>query len=119
MTTVTCTPVSDRQVGSQALGEMAEALRAQGEADAERFLQRPWRQSLARERVHVLVGRGAVADQVVHWALSRAADLIVIGTPGWSGLFRWMLGSVAHHPAADRPLSRPDGRPRRPRHGGP
>jgi nucleotide-binding universal stress UspA family protein len=38
-----------------------------------------------------------VSDQVLHFAKARGADLIVMGTHGWSGLLRWMLGSVAHH----------------------
>jgi nucleotide-binding universal stress UspA family protein len=35
------------------------------------------------------------SEQIVHQA--HAADLIVMGTHGWSGIVRWMLGSVAHH----------------------
>ena len=40
---------------------------------------------------------GVPAEQIVHQAQAQAADLIVMGTHGWSGIVRWMLGSVAHH----------------------
>jgi nucleotide-binding universal stress UspA family protein len=94
---VTLAPVGDHEVPAERLGEMAQTLHEQGQAAAERFLRRYCPQDLARERVHVLIGRGPVAEQIAHWARSRSADLIVMGTHGWSGLLRWMLGSVAHH----------------------
>lgn len=54
--------------------------------------------SLARE-VQEAGHRQAHAglDQILHWARDRGADLIVMGTHGWSGLLRWILGSNAHH----------------------
>jgi len=91
---VTMVPVADRHLSPDLLGRMARLLREQGEAEAERFLRQA--PALPPERVHVLMGHGAVGEQIVHWARARAADLIVMGTHGWSGLLRWMLGSVAH-----------------------
>jgi nucleotide-binding universal stress UspA family protein len=90
---VTMAAVPDRQMPPEMLGRLAVSLRKHGVDTAERFLAQS---TLPRERVHVLIGRGAVAEQIVHWARARSADLIVMGTQGWSGLLRWMLGSVAH-----------------------
>jgi nucleotide-binding universal stress UspA family protein len=99
---VTMLPVSDRDLSPDALGRMAELLHEQGQAEAERFLRNG---SLPRERVQVIIRRGVVSDQILHAARDRGADLIVMGTQGWSGLLRWTLGSVAHHviQAAPRP----------------
>lgn len=87
-------PVPDRHLSPEALGAMARHLREQGEAEAERFLRDS---PLPRERVHVLIRNGVVGEQIVLWAEARSADLIVMGTHGWSGPLRWMLGSAAHH----------------------
>jgi nucleotide-binding universal stress UspA family protein len=97
---VTAQPVPDRHLSPELIGRMAALLEEHGQSEAERFLQqserdRPGR--LPRERVQVLIGRGVVEEQIAHWAQARGADLIVMGTHGWSGLLRWMLGSVAHH----------------------
>ena len=91
---VTFGVVPDRHLPPEALATMARILRERGEAEAERFLEGC---PLPRERVRVVVGNGVVGDQIVHHAEARSADLIVMGTHGWSGLLRWMLGSVAHH----------------------
>src|SRR4029450_7799911 len=53
------------------------------------------RSTLPRERIHVRLSPGVPGEQIVHQA--QAADLIVMGTHGWSGIVRWMLGSVAHY----------------------
>jgi nucleotide-binding universal stress UspA family protein len=97
---VTAQPVPDRHLSPELIGRMAALLEEHGEAEAEQFLERSERDQpgrLPRERVQVLIGRGVVEDQIVHWAQARGADLIVMGTHGLSGLLRWMLGSVAHH----------------------
>jgi nucleotide-binding universal stress UspA family protein len=91
---VTALPVPDADVSLDALGGMARLLHEEGQAKAERFLRDC---PLPRERVDVVIGRGMVSDQILHSAKARGADLIVMGTHGWSGLLRWMLGSVAHH----------------------
>ena len=39
---------------------------------------------------------GRTSDAIVKQARKWRADLIVMGTHGWSGVVRWMLGSVAH-----------------------
>jgi nucleotide-binding universal stress UspA family protein len=90
---VTPMPVGDRSLAPETVVNMARSLEAEGRARAEHFLQTA---GIDRGRVSIVIGRGAVADQIVHRAADRAADLIVLGTHGWSGLTRWMLGSVAH-----------------------
>ena len=91
---VTFEPVADRHLPADAIGRMAQLLREQGQIEVERFLERS---TLPRERIHVRLSPGVPADQIIHQAQEQAADLIVMGTHGWSGIVRWMLGSVAHH----------------------
>jgi nucleotide-binding universal stress UspA family protein len=91
---VTPHPVPDRHLPLEALGRMARLLREEGEARAAEFLADS---PLPRERVHVAIVSGDPGEQILHWAQARAADLVVMGTHGWSGLLRWMLGSVAHY----------------------
>jgi nucleotide-binding universal stress UspA family protein len=95
-------PVPHADLSADTLGRMTRLLHEQGQGEAERFLLDC---PLPRERVHVVIARGMASDQILHWARARGADLIVMGTHGWSGLLRWMLGSVAHHviQAAPRP----------------
>jgi nucleotide-binding universal stress UspA family protein len=91
---VTFEPVADRHLPADTIGRMAQLLREQGQIEVERFLERS---TLPRERIHVRLSAGVPADQIIHQAQEQAADLIVMGTHGWSGIVRWMLGSVAHH----------------------
>jgi nucleotide-binding universal stress UspA family protein len=91
---VTALPVPDAGSPPEAIGHMAQLIHDAGYAEAERFLREG---ALPRERVDIVIGRGLVDDQILQCAQSRNADLIVMGTHGWSGLVRWMLGSVAHH----------------------
>jgi nucleotide-binding universal stress UspA family protein len=90
---VTFQPVADRHMSAETIGRMADLLREQGRIEAERFLEKS---PLTRERVQVHVVQGVAGEQIVHRAQEQA-DLIVMGTHGWSGVVRWMLGSVAHH----------------------
>jgi len=85
-------PLPDRHLAAEVIGEMARSLDDQARAEAERFLQGS---QVPRERIHVHIANGIEADQIVHRARERDADLIVMGTHGWSGVVRWMLGSVA------------------------
>jgi nucleotide-binding universal stress UspA family protein len=91
---VTFQPVVDRHMSFDTIGRMAHVLREQGLIEAERFLEKS---TLARERVQVHLPQGVPGEQIVHQAQELAADLVVMGTHGWSGIVRWMLGSVAHH----------------------
>ena len=91
---VTPQPVADRHLSPEALGRMARLLREQGEAQVDQFLADS---PLPPDRIHVAVRPGDPGEQILHWAQARTADLVVMGTHGWSGLLRWMLGSVAHH----------------------
>ena len=91
---VTLQPVADRHMSAETIGRMATLLHEQGQTEAERFLaQSP----LPRDRVHVHLLPGVAREQIIRRAQEHAADLIVMGTHGWSGLVRWMLGSVAQH----------------------
>jgi nucleotide-binding universal stress UspA family protein len=85
-------PLPDVRLTAQAIGEMARFFDDQAGAEAERFLHDA---GLPRDRVQVRICNGVEADRIVHWAQERDADLIVMGTHGWSGLVRWMLGSVS------------------------
>ena len=53
--------------------------------------------SLARSGVegHRVVTAGIPADDIVETAASLAAELVVVGSRGWTGLARLALGSVA------------------------
>jgi nucleotide-binding universal stress UspA family protein len=90
---VTFEPVVDPHMPAETIGRMAQILDEQGRIEVERFLERS---ALPRERIHVHVTRGIADEQIVHSAQEHAADLIIMGTHGWSGVVRWMLGSVAH-----------------------
>jgi len=91
---VTFEPVPDRHLSAETLGRMAQVLQDQGRLEAERFLEPS---TLPRDRVHVHCSPGVPGEQIVRRAQEQAADLVVMGTHGWSGVVRWMLGSVAHH----------------------
>jgi nucleotide-binding universal stress UspA family protein len=91
---VTFGPVPDRHLSAEAVARMAQLLRDQGQGEAERFLEDS---ALSRDRVHVHLSPGVPAEQIVRRAQEQDADLIAMGTHGWSGVVRWMLGSVAHH----------------------
>jgi nucleotide-binding universal stress UspA family protein len=91
---VTFEPVADRHLPAEAIERMAQFLREQGHIEVERFLAQS---TLPRDRIHVHLSPGVPGEQIVHRALERAADLIIMGTHGWSGVVRWMLGSVAHY----------------------
>jgi len=93
---VTLQPVPDAHLGPAEVGRMARLLHEEGEAAAQRFLRDAIPPPPA-DRVHVLIGRGVVGEQILHFARERESDLVVMGTHGWSGLVRWMLGSVALH----------------------
>jgi nucleotide-binding universal stress UspA family protein len=121
---VAAQPVPDRHLAPDMLGQMARLLDEQAQTEAERFVQdanRTWPGRLARERVTVLIGHGVMGEQVSRFAQQRRVDLIVMGTHGWSGLLRWMLGSVAQHVIQTAPCPvltvSPKGAEREPTHG--
>jgi nucleotide-binding universal stress UspA family protein len=49
------------------------------------------------ERIHVRLSPGVPGEHIVHQAQDHGDDLIVLGTHGWSGIVRRMLGSVAQY----------------------
>jgi nucleotide-binding universal stress UspA family protein len=76
------------------IGEMAAGFHAHGEAQMQRLIDAG---PLSPARIHPVVLSGTTAEAILRSAETRAADLIVMGTRGWSGLRRWVLGSVALH----------------------
>ena len=91
---VTLSPVPDRHLPAETLGRLAQMLHEQGRATVERFLEQS---PFPGGRISVHVSHGDPGEQIVHQAQAHSADLVVMGTHGWSGVVRWMLGSVAHH----------------------
>jgi len=77
--------------------------------DAER---KHWREQLEQIRPtnrdipvrHVLL-EGDSADEIVHYALEAASDLIVMGTHGRTGVQRLLMGSVAEKVLREAPCS--------------
>jgi nucleotide-binding universal stress UspA family protein len=91
---VTFSPVPDRHLSGEEMGRIAHMLHEQGRAEAQRFLEQS---PFPGGRISVRLSHGDPGEQIVHQAQAQSADLIVMGTHGWSGVVRWMLGSVAHH----------------------
>jgi len=91
---VTFQPVPDRHRSAEALARMTHMLHEQGRTEAERFLAGS---ELPREQIRLCLTHGDPGEQIVHRVQEQADDLIIMGTHGWSGVVRWMLGSVAHH----------------------
>jgi len=91
---VTFQPVPDRHLSAEALARMTHMLHEQGRTEAERFLAGS---ELPREQIRLCLTHGDPGEQIVHRVQEQADDLIIMGTHGWSGVVRWMLGSVAHH----------------------
>jgi nucleotide-binding universal stress UspA family protein len=86
--------VTRREFPAAVIGQMAEGFHAYGAAQAQRLIDAG---PLPPARIHPLILTGPPAEAILRSAETRAADLIVMGTRGWSGLRRWMLGSVALH----------------------
>ena len=83
-----------RDLSSTSRESIARALRGHAESQAHRLIQGS---PLPDGRVHVVMPSGMPAEEIMRSAEARNADIIVMATHGWSGLRRWMLGSVAHH----------------------
>jgi nucleotide-binding universal stress UspA family protein len=65
--------------------------------------------------VEAVVRVGEPRSVIIQEAEAWAADLIVLGSHGLTGLKRWILGSVAHHVVLLAPCSVEVVRPRRAR----
>jgi nucleotide-binding universal stress UspA family protein len=83
--------VPDRHMDPAMLARAAAAIREDAQRSADEFVADC---GLPRERVAVHLAHGVEAEQVVHRAQARGADLIVMGTHGRTGLVRLALGSV-------------------------
>ncbi len=55
------------------------------------------------ENVRVFSRSGAPADEIVDFAREESAGLIVMGTHGWSGAKRFLLGSTAEKVVRNAP----------------
>jgi nucleotide-binding universal stress UspA family protein len=83
-----------RDRSSPSSEHIARALRGHGESQAHRLIQGS---PLPEGRIQVVMPTGVPAEEIMRSAEARHADMIVMATHGWSGLRRWMLGSVAQH----------------------
>jgi nucleotide-binding universal stress UspA family protein len=85
--------VGDAYIAATAYDEMLNAHRAQADRTMERLVKRA-RAGGARA-TGVVIGTGAVADQIARFAKRQRADVIVMGTHGHGIIARALLGSVA------------------------
>jgi nucleotide-binding universal stress UspA family protein len=71
---------------------------------AKKYLEKPGAQAIT---VRSAILDGHPAEQIVDFADEQGIDLIVIATHGWSGIRRWVLGSVADKVvrAANKPVA--------------
>lgn len=83
--------VPDRHLDPALLAQAAGAIREDAQKSVEQFVETC---GLPRARMHVHLGHGVEADQIVHRAQVSSADLIAMGTHGRTGLLRLALGSV-------------------------
>lgn len=80
--------VVQRQLGVQFTGEQMDRLAAD---ELRRFLERAGAARPVAARVRVGEPRQGIREELAE----RPADLVALGTHGWSGLQRFVLGSVA------------------------
>ena len=92
-------PVADRHLPAEAIGRMAQFLRDQGRSKSNGS------SSGRRCRVSASTCASPRGFRGSRSSIRpRPSDLIVMGTHGWSGVVRWMLGSVAHYVIQTAPL---------------
>jgi nucleotide-binding universal stress UspA family protein len=91
---VTPEVAAGRDLPAAMVGQMAAGFQAHGEAQVQRLIDKG---PLSPTWIHPVILSGTPAEAIVRSAETRAADLIVMGTHGWSGLRRWVLGSAALH----------------------
>ncbi|OGL13920.1 MAG: hypothetical protein A3F92_02750 [Candidatus Rokubacteria bacterium RIFCSPLOWO2_12_FULL_71_22] len=84
--------LEDSALSARTLREMREQARRGAEDRLAPLLARARRRGV---RAAAVVREGLPADEIVAEARRRRADLIVVGTHGWSTLRRFFLGSVA------------------------
>ncbi len=73
---------------------MRAAIRTQAEEAAATLIKKT---NLPSDRVSLRLLTGVPAAEIVFEAKAHQVDLIVMGTHGFSGIVRWLLGSVAQH----------------------
>jgi nucleotide-binding universal stress UspA family protein len=73
----------------------AEAYDAPHDSAREYLLTQQQQWAYAGVPIHTRVAEGSVADVIVDTAAAEKADLIVMSSHGYSGITRWVLGSVA------------------------
>jgi nucleotide-binding universal stress UspA family protein len=84
------------------LGESLRCCRSRAAPRLIRFLEQS---SFPGGRISLHVSHGDPGEKIVHQAQAHSADLVVMGTHGWSGVVRWILGSVAQHVIQTAPCS--------------
>jgi len=84
--------VADGYVSPQVYEDMASSARAYGKKHLDALVGKAKR---AGARVKGLLLEGVPHERIAQAARSRKADLVVIGTPGRTGLAKLFLGSVA------------------------
>jgi nucleotide-binding universal stress UspA family protein len=85
--------VGDAYIAATAYDEMLNAHRAQADRTMERLVKRA--RAAGARATGVVIGTGAVADQIARFAKRQRADVIVMGTHGHGIIARALLGSVA------------------------
>lgn len=91
---VTPEVAAGRELPAAMIGRMAAGFQAHGAAQVQRLIDAG---PLSSDRIHPVVLSGTPAEAILRSAETRAVDLIIMGTRGWSGLRRWVLGSAALH----------------------
>jgi nucleotide-binding universal stress UspA family protein len=83
---------SDGYVSPKVYDDLAASTRASAQKQLAKLLARA---KTARVRAKGFLLEGVAHEQIVRFAKSRRADLVVMGTHGRSGLAKLFLGSVA------------------------
>ena len=87
------------------LNEIIPLMREAGEKLLAHERQKAVSKGVEADSVLVVEGPGRICDHVAEQARRIKADLIVVGSHGYRGLQRWLLGSVAQAVVAHAPCS--------------
>ncbi len=76
--------------------ELEEAIKAQAEAAIEEAVEQIKSSQVAKLGISTEIMSGSAKDVILDEAEKWGADLIVVGSHGYSGWQRFLLGSVSH-----------------------
>jgi len=76
--------------------ELEDAARAQAEAAVDQAAKRIKGSKTGRLEITTEIANGPAKNVILDWAERWGADLIMIGSHGYSGWQRFLLGSVSH-----------------------